>query len=866
LKHLILYADKDCSIDLWIGNLGHGKSPEASGVVELDGKLYLPFTIPEVHSKNCDGTYNYYILPVEFPAGTVTHGTHHIKLIVDSNNAVDELETAGNADGEENNSNEFDLEWLLSDNAAFVSHVTIPDGTQVQPGQSFTKTWRLKNTGNTIWTTNYQLSFMGGYQMSAPSFVNLESSVSPQDIIDISVDMVAPSTPDTYQGYWRMKNSSGVLFGETIHVKIVVPQPTKTYSCSLYAQNPETTITVKPDDVLFVEVDYKNTGTNNTWVNTPSSDPNYIELRSCNQNGVEVDSLLYHSSWISKKRVGTYLEIQQGVAPGQVARFVFIIYINPSLMPVRDDPYSIYFRPYHNTANWIEDWGNMHFTIKVSQQITEPIKWDSPAELKNWQMHDIEARSFWPDESSTNPDGYMVLNPGPTDPQIQSPELLIDPYSVDIISLYGANMGQDTTTQFFLKIDDKPYSETTSIKVTFPNDTHWHTVTVNIKDIPGWNSGSKITRLRIDPVKQGIPIAGNDNFFIGSIEIGKCFFADLDCDGDVDTEDVRRIALHWNTQIGEDLYNSQYDFNSDNKVNLLDVRKVAQYWGQTAPFNAPAAPAIKSLNSGTDTAIVNINPSTQEIAINTQATFTIEVKRVVNLGAIEFTLRYNPSVIEIQTDDIQIAEFLPKNRLLPLGPKFKDVNGFRELTYGLSLLGNEPGPSGDGVLAQITAKNIATGTTVLDLRNVQIVDATLNVKPIPTETINGSITVLPDVICGIETGENTKLIIPNNSMVEILPTYSKLLQNYPNPFNPETWIPYQLTQEANVTIRIFNIQGQLIRTINLGRRKAGLHLSKDKAIYWNGRNDTGEYVSSGFYFYQIKADGFVAVRKMFVRK
>jgi hypothetical protein len=89
-----------------------------------------------------------------------------------------------------------------------------------------------------------------------------------------------------------------------------------------------------------------------------------------------------------------------------------------------------------------------------------------------------------------------------------------------------------------------------------------------------------------------------------------------------------------------------------------------------------------------------------------------------------------------------------------------------------------------------------------------------------------------------------------------------LEQNYPNPFNPETWIPYRLSQDSQVNIVIYDSMGLAVRELNLGYQKAGLYLSQDKAAYWDGRNSTGEYVSSGVYFYRIKAGNFVDMRKM----
>jgi hypothetical protein len=100
----------------------------------------------------------------------------------------------------------------------------------------------------------------------------------------------------------------------------------------------------------------------------------------------------------------------------------------------------------------------------------------------------------------------------------------------------------------------------------------------------------------------------------------------------------------------------------------------------------------------------------------------------------------------------------------------------------------------------------------------------------------------------------------------LIPAQSELLQNYPNPFNPETWIPYTLSEKAYVIIKIYNISGQLIRVLDLGEQEAGMYVSKQEAAYWDGKNDEGEDVASGVYFYQIHAGDYVSVRKMVVIK
>ena len=102
--------------------------------------------------------------------------------------------------------------------------------------------------------------------------------------------------------------------------------------------------------------------------------------------------------------------------------------------------------------------------------------------------------------------------------------------------------------------------------------------------------------------------------------------------------------------------------------------------------------------------------------------------------------------------------------------------------------------------------------------------------------------------------------------LEPIPQQAGLGNNFPNPFNPDTWIPYQLPSPAQVVIKIYNVQGQLVRTLNIGQREAGYYTTKERAGYWNGRNEQGESVASGVYFYTIKAGNFVATKRLVVLK
>ena len=103
-------------------------------------------------------------------------------------------------------------------------------------------------------------------------------------------------------------------------------------------------------------------------------------------------------------------------------------------------------------------------------------------------------------------------------------------------------------------------------------------------------------------------------------------------------------------------------------------------------------------------------------------------------------------------------------------------------------------------------------------------------------------------------------------LASLIPEETALLANYPNPFNPETWIPYQLAEPAEVTLNIYDMNGQLVRRLAVGHQAAGMYQSRSRAVYWNGRNQFGESVASGLYFYTLTADDFTGTRRMLILK
>ena len=100
----------------------------------------------------------------------------------------------------------------------------------------------------------------------------------------------------------------------------------------------------------------------------------------------------------------------------------------------------------------------------------------------------------------------------------------------------------------------------------------------------------------------------------------------------------------------------------------------------------------------------------------------------------------------------------------------------------------------------------------------------------------------------------------------IVPKETALHANFPNPFNPETWIAYQLAAPAEVTLTIYDMIGGTVRRLEVGHQSAGVYQSRSRAAYWDGRNERGEFVASGLYFYTLRAGEFTATRKMLIRK
>ena len=253
-----------------------------------------------------------------------------------------------------------------------------------------------------------------------------------------------------------------------------------------------------------------------------------------------------------------------------------------------------------------------------------------------------------------------------------------------------------------------------------------------------------------------------------------------------------------------------------------------------------------------------------------------------NTGAHKATLTGHSSTIKSLV-------FSPNGQILAgRGPSSKDISLYRLLTVDVT--GNGKVNVNDLVeVAKNYGKTVGAGANrKADVNNdgkvdvddilavIEAVDAAAGAPALTQEEIEPGSLQASDVRRWIRDAKAANAdpvgiaalerLLAALTRAEAPPEKTVLLANYPNPFNPETWIPYQLSEAAEVTVTIHSPDGKLVRTLELGQMPAGAYSDKDRAAYWDGRNAQGEPVASGIYFYTLSAGDFSATRKMVIRK
>ena len=250
-------------------------------------------------------------------------------------------------------------------------------------------------------------------------------------------------------------------------------------------------------------------------------------------------------------------------------------------------------------------------------------------------------------------------------------------------------------------------------------------------------------------------------------------------------------------------------------------------------------------------------------------------------STVEFIVPDSPTEVTLQIIDVygntrRMTYPIEQDEVLPITQNPLDVNGDETIdTADLLVIAEN---FGQRVTPGATPNPAdVNGDNIVDIEDIILVAAALDAEAAAPATRAHSVARLTttdlrrwlDAARQRNTGEETvvKAIAVLEQLLAIVrPKETRLMTNYPNPFNPETWIPYQLATDTEVTFSIYDMNGRLIRALVLGHKPAGVYQSRSRAAYWDGRNELGEPVASGVYFYTLTAGHFTATQKMLIRK
>ena len=283
----------------------------------------------------------------------------------------------------------------------------------------------------------------------------------------------------------------------------------------------------------------------------------------------------------------------------------------------------------------------------------------------------------------------------------------------------------------------------------------------------------------------------------------------------------------------------RWDVNQDGVVDISDLVLVGIHFGEDYRQNAPISPLVGTMRSKYAEGDLWLEAKAQ-MDLAPYLHVQLKTTPITDLYGYQFDLGFDPTALELLT--ITVSPMLKQDGT----QTYWTVSERGTLISAMHVRqATKRGINANGTLATIIfqVKDMEhSKDSPLRLSNIKLADSNAQLIPINVRVINLSLRRL------------------------FIPTKSLLAQNYPNPFNPETWIPYQLAQDSEVTISIYDENGQLMHLINLGVKPAGVYFTKGRAAYWDGRNDNGEKVASGLYFYQLKAGNFSATRKMVILK
>jgi len=227
----------------------------------------------------------------------------------------------------------------------------------------------------------------------------------------------------------------------------------------------------------------------------------------------------------------------------------------------------------------------------------------------------------------------------------------------------------------------------------------------------------------LDTESQLIPNKTRD----GTVRVGGCIFGDFDCDCDVDMLDVMQVALRWGTVEGDPDYDPTYDLDHDGDIDIVDVSIVAAAYGNTCDSGVSGASldGARGLQANLTATGMRLAPSVAEVQLGSEQMVEVWIDDALDLAMFEFTLQYDASRLSLDAEDVALGGFLSSTgrSVFPLSPVIFEQGGIGTVSFGAATLGSQPaGPSGSGVLVELTFSPLQVGEAELDLAEGQWTD------------------------------------------------------------------------------------------------------------------------------------------------
>ena len=338
------------------------------------------------------------------------------------------------------------------------------------------------------------------------------------------------------------------------------------------------------------------------------------------------------------------------------------------------------------------------------------------------------------------------------------------------------------------------------------------TFDINLDAILGDTTSLTNTPFCCTAYSEDLPVDGTD----GKVSI--CTMGDVNGDGGIGSDDAMlALGISVGTQESTLEQKCAADMNGDGKISSVDALLILRNVVTATPGAYPI------LSSG-GAAIISLS-ETRAVA-GESMTVPLRVDSVNGLAGGDIWVTYDSEVLRA-TDILSNADMLLARNIAEPGTI--------RIAFACS------GRLNANTLAEIQFDVLADSVSAIEFQRVELYRP--DASPISLVRVDGKF---------------TSWAVP--------PEHSALLQNFPNPFNPDTWMPYQLKEGGEVTLQILSVAGELTRELKLGYRSPGLYISRGRAAYWDGKNEVGEQVSSGVYFYTIQAGDFTATGKMTVAK